>query len=52
MVVSSVWAFAFTYGMLKVINGITPVRVDEDTQKVGLDAGLLGEEAYQSDGLM
>jgi hypothetical protein len=38
--------------MLKVINGITPVKVDEDTEQTGLEAGLLDEVAYQSDGLM
>lgn len=52
VVVSSVWAFGFTYGMLKVINGITTVRVDEQTQTVGLDSGLHGEEAYQTGAFM
>lgn len=52
VVVSSVWAFAFTWGMLKVINGITPVRVDEATETSGLDEGLLGEEAYQKEVFM
>ena len=44
--VSSVWAFAFTYGMLWIINKITPVRVEEAHESEGLDAGLHGEEAY------
>ena len=52
VLLSSIWAFAFTYGMLKVINGITPVKVDEATEKTGLDEGLLGEEAYQRDVFM
>jgi len=47
--VSSIWAFAFTYGMLRVINGITAVKVDEATEKTGLDEGLFGEQAYQAD---
>ena len=44
--ISSVWAFAFTYGMLWIINKITPVRVDEAAEERGLDAELHGEEAY------
>jgi Amt family ammonium transporter len=44
--VSSIWAFAFTYGMLWVIDRITPVRVDAEDEEKGLDAGLHGEEAY------
>ena len=44
--VSSVWAFAFTYGMLWLIERATPVRVSEDVEELGLDAGLHREEAY------
>ena len=44
--VSSVWAFAFTYGMLWLIDRITPVRVDVEHEQTGLDSGLHGEEAY------
>ena len=44
--VSSVWAFVFTYGMLWIIDRITPVRVSEEQEQKGLDAGLHGEEAY------
>ncbi|HWQ09274.1 MAG TPA: hypothetical protein VN436_09210, partial [Holophaga sp.] len=44
--VSSVWAFGFTYGMLWLIDRITPVRVDAEQEERGLDAGLHGEEAY------
>ena len=46
VVISSVWAFVFTLGMLWVIDRITPVKVSEDTEKVGLDEGLHGETAY------
>jgi len=45
-VVSGVWAFVFTYGMLWVIDRFTPVKVDPHTQETGLDAALHGEEAY------
>jgi ammonium transporter, Amt family len=43
---SSAWAFTFTYGMLWLIDRVTPVRVDEATELAGLDIGLLGEHAY------
>jgi len=43
---SSVWAFAFTYGMLKLISVITPVKVDDVSQEIGLDESLHGEHAY------
>jgi ammonium transporter, Amt family len=46
VIVSSVWAFVFTYGMLWIIDRITPVRVDAEDEEKGLDAGLHGEEAY------
>ena len=44
--ISSVWAFGFTYGMLWLIDRVTPVRVAEDVEARGLDAGLHREEAY------
>ena len=44
--ISSVWAFAFTYGMLWIIDRITPVRVSLAAEEKGLDAELQGEEAY------
>ncbi len=44
--VSSVWAFVFTYGMLWIINRITPVKVGEGVEEQGLDMGLHGEQAY------
>ncbi len=44
--ISSVWAFAFTYGMLWLIDKITPVKVTEQHEVVGLDMVLHGEIAY------
>ncbi len=44
--ISSVWAFSFTYGMLWIIDRITPVRVAVATEEKGLDTELHGEEAY------
>lgn len=46
VVVSSVWAFAFTLGMLWLVDRITPVRVEVLAEERGLDAELHGEEAY------
>jgi ammonium transporter, Amt family len=46
VVISSAWAFAFTLGMLWVIDHITAVKVSEETETVGLDEGLHGEQAY------
>jgi ammonium transporter, Amt family len=44
--ISSVWAFVFTYGMLWVIDRITPVKVGEADESEGLDQALHGEAAY------
>jgi len=43
---SSVWAFVFTYGMLWLIDLVTPVKVDQAAEERGLDAVLHGETAY------
>ena len=49
VVVSSIWAFGFTYGMLWIIDRFTPVRVENPDQEVGLDQALHGEIAYIDD---
>jgi Amt family ammonium transporter len=48
---SSVWAFVFTYGMLWLIDRITPVKVGATDEAYGLDAILHGERAYLEDGI-
>ena len=45
-ILSSVWAFSFTLGMLWIINKITPVKVEEAQEQIGLDEALHGEQAY------
>jgi Amt family ammonium transporter len=45
---SSVWAFGFTYGMLRIIDIFTPVKVDEMSEEIGLDESLHGEHAYET----
>ena len=46
VLISSVWAFAFTLGMLWLIDRITPVKVAEGAEEIGLDEALHGETAY------
>jgi Amt family ammonium transporter len=43
---SSAWAFGFTYGMLWLIDRVTPVKVDQAAEESGLDSALHGETAY------
>jgi ammonium transporter, Amt family len=46
VLISSVWAFVFTYGMLWIIDRVTPVKVGEAGETQGLDMTLHGEVAY------
>jgi Amt family ammonium transporter len=46
VLLSSVWAFVFTYGMLWLIDRVTPVKVAAGAEEVGLDQTLHGETAY------
>lgn len=45
ILVSSIYAFGFTYGMLWIINKVTTVRTTEDEEST-LDESLHGESAY------
>ena len=44
---SSVYAFAVSYGMLWLINKVTPVKVTAQEEELGLDEALHGETAYE-----
>jgi Amt family ammonium transporter len=44
---SSVWAFVFTYAMLRIIDAFTTVKVSEMTEEIGLDESNHGEHAYE-----
>jgi Amt family ammonium transporter len=44
---SSVWAFVFTFGMLWLIDRVTPVKVPEGSEEKGLDSSEHGEQAYE-----
>ncbi|MGH9418489.1 MAG: ammonium transporter, partial [Thermoanaerobaculia bacterium] len=46
VLLSSVWAFVFTYGMLWLIERVTPVKVGTASESEGLDSALHGETAY------
>jgi len=46
VVISSVWAFLFTLGMLWIIDKVARVRVDDAQEGIGLDEALHGEQAY------
>jgi len=52
VLLSSVWAFGFTFGMLWLIDRVTPVRVTGATEEIGLDEGLHGERAYLEEELV
>lgn len=49
VIISSLWAFFFTYGMLCLINYITPVKVTDEVEEHGLDIDISGEIAYFSE---
>lgn len=46
VIISSVYAFVFTWVMLKVINLFTRVRITKEEETEGLDVSLHGEQAY------
>ena len=46
VVISSAWAFVFTYGMLWLIDRVTVVKVSEAGELEGLDHAIHGETAY------
>ncbi|HEY3933827.1 MAG TPA: ammonium transporter [Gemmatimonadales bacterium] len=43
---AAAYAFVFTYGMLMVIDRLTPVKVTAAAEELGLDQTLHGEQAY------
>ncbi|AKB85128.1 ammonium transporter [Methanococcoides methylutens] len=49
VVATSVYAFVFTFMMLKLIDVITPVKVSEEHECLGLDWAIHGENAYDHD---
>jgi Amt family ammonium transporter len=46
VIATCVYAFVFTYIMLWIINKITPVRISEKDELVGIDIAIHGEKAY------
>ena len=49
IIISSVYAFAFTWVMLWVINKIVRVKTTQEEEELGLDETLHGEHAYSED---
>lgn len=49
ILISSIYAFVFTYGMLWLINLFTPVRTTAEEETKGLDTFLHGEDAYANE---
>lgn len=49
--VACIYGFIFTYIMLILINMITPVKVSEADERMGLDMSLHGEQAYDEGAL-
>lgn len=45
---ASIYAFVFTYIMLMLINVITPVKVSDEEELIGLDISMHGECAYDT----
>jgi len=48
VVITSIYAFVFTYIMLMLINVITPVKVSDEEELAGLDISIHGECAYDT----
>ena len=46
VLLSSAWAFLFTFGMLWLIDRVTAVKVAPGAEEIGLDEALHGETAY------
>ncbi|MBN2175716.1 MAG: ammonium transporter [Bacteroidales bacterium] len=51
VLVGAAYAFLFTYLMLIIINVITPVKVTEAEEDIGLDDSIHGEKAYDEGAL-
>ena len=46
VVVVGVWSAALTYGIVKVVGALVPLRVSEVVELEGLDVNIHGERAY------
>jgi Amt family ammonium transporter len=49
VVFTAIYAYYVTYGILKLVDKIVPVRVSEAVEEEGLDQVILGENVYQLD---
>ena len=46
LIIVGVFTIVVTYGLIKIVSIITPLRVDEETETNGLDLSVHGERAY------
>ncbi|NEW08241.1 ammonium transporter [Paenibacillus sp. SYP-B3998] len=49
LIIVSLWGFLLTWGFLKLIKLIIPLRVSRDEELVGLDVGIHGVPAYSQE---
>jgi Amt family ammonium transporter len=49
VLISSIYAFIFSYVMLWIISKVVQVRLTKEEEEIGLDLSLHGEEAYAMD---
>ncbi len=47
VLITAAFSFGFSYAALWLINKVTPVKVSEEEEEVGLDASEHGENAYE-----
>ena len=48
VLVTPVYAFVATYGLLRLVNLVLPVRASDHEQAIGMDVVQHGEQAYVS----
>ncbi|MFC5652381.1 ammonium transporter [Paenibacillus solisilvae] len=49
LVIICIWGYLLTWGSLKLIKLVIPVRVSQDEELIGLDVGIHGVPAYNQD---
>jgi Amt family ammonium transporter len=49
LIVICTWGFTLTWGVMKLISFIMPLRVSQDEELVGLDVGIHGVPAYSTE---
>jgi ammonium transporter, Amt family len=47
LAIVGLWTCAVTWGLIKLVGAVTPLRVDAETETNGLDLSVHGERAYE-----